>query len=377
MRRPLLGPELDPSRAADRAADPRGWRLDDAARDALAVVIDSRRDVRRFRPDPVDARCSSGSSRRRTPLRRSGCRSPGASSSSAPPRPARACARWPSASARGRPPRFESARPSLPGPEGRRCARGARRDVRVLRARRPRDRGPGPLDDPRDRRLLDRLRDPEPVAHRARRGPGRRVGQLLPPRRAARRARHPRRVEPLAWLCLGWPDERPRAPASSARAGRPASPGRVVFAERWTGAATRGSAATETATTPVPDAAARTAARDRADELVKPAGASGRSRTCRALGGRDRRTAAGALARHASGLRRRPRARAARVEPVRAPSGPGRGRGRPRRDGDRRPRARARRDPPRSPTSAWRPTPPRLRRPPVRAGTADFVAVPP
>ena len=36
MRRPLLGPELDPSRAADRAADPRGWRLDDAARATLA-----------------------------------------------------------------------------------------------------------------------------------------------------------------------------------------------------------------------------------------------------------------------------------------------------------------------------------------------------
>ena len=54
MRRPLLGPQLDPSRAADRAADPRGWRLDDAARDALAAVIDARRDVRRFRHDPVD-----------------------------------------------------------------------------------------------------------------------------------------------------------------------------------------------------------------------------------------------------------------------------------------------------------------------------------
>jgi nicotinate-nucleotide--dimethylbenzimidazole phosphoribosyltransferase len=54
VRRPLLGPELDPSRAAERAADPRSWRLDDAARAALATVIDGRRDVRRFRPDPVD-----------------------------------------------------------------------------------------------------------------------------------------------------------------------------------------------------------------------------------------------------------------------------------------------------------------------------------
>src|SRR5204863_4513287 len=53
-RRPMPGPDLDPSRAADRAADPHGWRLDDAARDALGAVIAGRRDVRRFRADPVD-----------------------------------------------------------------------------------------------------------------------------------------------------------------------------------------------------------------------------------------------------------------------------------------------------------------------------------
>ena len=51
MRRPRLGPELDPSRAADRAADPRGWRIDDAAREALAGVIADRRVVRQALSD--------------------------------------------------------------------------------------------------------------------------------------------------------------------------------------------------------------------------------------------------------------------------------------------------------------------------------------
>jgi nicotinate-nucleotide--dimethylbenzimidazole phosphoribosyltransferase len=51
--RPATPPGFDPSRAAQRAADPRGWRFPQAAREAVYAVIAQRRDVRRFRPDPV------------------------------------------------------------------------------------------------------------------------------------------------------------------------------------------------------------------------------------------------------------------------------------------------------------------------------------
>src|SRR5580658_3279516 len=51
--RPPTPAGFDPSRAAERAADPRGWRYDEDARAAVHRVIAERRDVRRFRPDPV------------------------------------------------------------------------------------------------------------------------------------------------------------------------------------------------------------------------------------------------------------------------------------------------------------------------------------
>ncbi len=50
--RPLIG---DTTSSAERAAGPSGWALPAATRDALADVIGRRRDVRRFRPDPVGA----------------------------------------------------------------------------------------------------------------------------------------------------------------------------------------------------------------------------------------------------------------------------------------------------------------------------------
>jgi nicotinate-nucleotide--dimethylbenzimidazole phosphoribosyltransferase len=47
---PVIG---DRTAASERAADPAGWALDPAARDGLYAAIAARRDVRRFRPDPV------------------------------------------------------------------------------------------------------------------------------------------------------------------------------------------------------------------------------------------------------------------------------------------------------------------------------------
>ncbi len=43
----------DQTSAADRAADPRGWAFSDADRAALRRIMGSRRDIRRFRSDPV------------------------------------------------------------------------------------------------------------------------------------------------------------------------------------------------------------------------------------------------------------------------------------------------------------------------------------
>jgi nicotinate-nucleotide--dimethylbenzimidazole phosphoribosyltransferase len=43
----------DATSAAERAADPAGWALPEATREALHTVLGARRDVRRYRPDPV------------------------------------------------------------------------------------------------------------------------------------------------------------------------------------------------------------------------------------------------------------------------------------------------------------------------------------
>jgi nicotinate-nucleotide--dimethylbenzimidazole phosphoribosyltransferase len=49
---PLVG---DPTSAADRSADPAGWSLGEPTIAALRTVLAARRDVRRYRPDPVPA----------------------------------------------------------------------------------------------------------------------------------------------------------------------------------------------------------------------------------------------------------------------------------------------------------------------------------
>ncbi len=49
---PLVG---DTTSAAQRRDDPSGWAFPPAAREALYAVLDGRRDIRRFRPDPIDA----------------------------------------------------------------------------------------------------------------------------------------------------------------------------------------------------------------------------------------------------------------------------------------------------------------------------------
>lgn len=51
--RPPTPAGFDASRAAERAADPHGWRYPPEQRQTVHRVIAERRDIRRFRPDPV------------------------------------------------------------------------------------------------------------------------------------------------------------------------------------------------------------------------------------------------------------------------------------------------------------------------------------
>ncbi len=48
---PLVG---DTTSAAERAEDPRAWRLDEEQRRAVYDVIAARRDIRRFRPEQLE-----------------------------------------------------------------------------------------------------------------------------------------------------------------------------------------------------------------------------------------------------------------------------------------------------------------------------------
>ena len=53
LERPPLPPGFDDSRARERRAEPGRWRFDEAARAGVWRAIAKRRDIRRFRPDPV------------------------------------------------------------------------------------------------------------------------------------------------------------------------------------------------------------------------------------------------------------------------------------------------------------------------------------
>ena len=80
----------------------------------------------------------------------------------------------------------------------------------------------------------------------------------------------PARAEPIAYLCLGWPDERPVRPGLEAAGWSARTPlDSVVMEERWEGASPEKPSAGGI------DRAAAIAARDRLDELVKPAGSLG------------------------------------------------------------------------------------------------------
>ena len=272
LTRPPTPTGFDASRAAERAADPRGWRYDDDARAAVYRVLAERRDIRRFRPDLVPEGVLL--------------------------RVLAAAHQAPSVGLM-QPWRFILARED--------ATRIAVRQIAQRERLRQADRfGPrasqfldqkiegvveAPLGivvccdhgDP-DAEVLGRGTIPETDVYStacaienlwlAARAEGLGVGWVSFYRPDDLRALFniPARVDPMAYLCLGWPDERPVRPGLEAAGWSERAPVEdIVMEERWTAGPTPDARRP----TPRPDRAAAAAARDRLDALVKPAGSLG------------------------------------------------------------------------------------------------------
>ncbi|MCK9247658.1 MAG: nicotinate-nucleotide--dimethylbenzimidazole phosphoribosyltransferase [Solirubrobacteraceae bacterium] len=232
--RPRTPEGFDPSRAADRAADPTGWRFPDADRDALSRIVAARRDIRRFRPDPVD--------------------------DATVERLLTAAHRGPSVGLM-QPWRFIVVRDQ----GTRQAMRNLAQRERLLQAERFGDRARHFLDqkiegiveaplaivvccdhgDP-DVEVLGRGTIPETDAQSVAcaiqnlwltaRAEGLGVGWVSFYRREDLRSLLgiPDRVDPMAWLCIGWPDERPVRPGLEAAGWAERAPlDAVVLPERW------------------------------------------------------------------------------------------------------------------------------------------------
>ena len=271
MTRPPTPPGFDSSRAAERAADPTGWRYPEHERDAVHRVIAERRDIRRFRPDPVPEEV----------LRRV----------------LEAAHRAPSVGLM-QPWRLIVVRDPATRVAVRRLAQRERirqADRFDARAREFLDQKiegvvEAPLGvcvccdhgDP-GAEVLGRATIPETDVYStacavenlwlAARAEGLGVGWVSFYRPEDLRALLgiPARVDPIAYLCVGWPDERPVRPGLEAAGWSQRAPlDAVVMEERWRGEGPAGDGATH-----APDRTALSAARDRLDRLVKPAGSLG------------------------------------------------------------------------------------------------------
>lgn len=273
IARPPTPAGFDPSRAADRAGDPRGWRFEPAARDAVYRVIAERRDIRRFRPDDVPDDV----------LRRV----------------LEAAHRAPSVGLM-QPWRFLVVR----NLETRIAVRHLAQRERLRQAHLFDERARQFLDqkiegtveapvgicvccdhgDP-DEEVLGRGTIPETDVYStacaienlwlAARAEGLGVGwvSFYHPDDLRVLLGIPERVEPIAYLCLGWPDERPLRPGLEAAGWSKRTPlDSVLMYERWS----------QPTQPPLPPTRRRansrtaaTAARDRLDQLVKPPGSLG------------------------------------------------------------------------------------------------------
>ena len=272
--RPPTPPGFDPSRAAERAGDPQRWRYDDTRLRAVYDVIAERRDVRRFRADEVEEEVLS--------------------------RVLEAAHHAPSVGLM-QPWRLIVIRDVQTRSKIRALAQRERlrqADKFDERARHFLDQKiEGVLEAPLgvcvccdhghdDVEVLGRGTIPETDIYStacaiqnlwlAARAEGLGVGWVSFYQPADLRALLglPDRVEPIAYLCVGWPDEQPVRPSLEAVGWSKRLPlDRVVMHERWredqvvVKPGIRRTAAV--------DRAAAIAARDRLDQLVKPAGSLG------------------------------------------------------------------------------------------------------
>lgn len=268
---------FDASRAAERATDPHGWRYSDEQRETVYRVIAERRDIRRFRPDAIP--------------------------DDVVQRVLAAAHRAPSVGL------MQPWRIIVVSDVERRSAvrRLAQRE-RVLQADRFDERARHFLDqkiegvveaplglviccdhgDP-EAEILGRGTIPETDVYStacaiqnlwlAARAEGLGVGWVSYYRPQDMRELFgiPARVDPMAYLCLGWPDERPVRPGlESAGWSERMALDDVVMHDAWddrdvTPLANRHRPAADRA----PDRDAAIAARDRSDQLIKPAGSLG------------------------------------------------------------------------------------------------------
>ncbi len=276
--RPATPSGFDPSRAAVRAAEPDGWRSAEAVREAVYEVIHGRRDIRRFRPDAVgeDVLERVLEAAHRAPS--VGLMQPWRFIVVAS-EPTRIAVRALAQRERIRQSdRFDAASGS---PHARAAHFLDQKVEGIVEA---------PLGvcvccDPGDpaTEVLGRGTIPQTDVYStacaiqnlwlAARAEGLGVGWVSFYRPGDLRALLglPERVDPIAWLCLGWPDERPVRPGLEASGWGARVPlSAVVMHERWSGSPNPGTPAGFT-----PDRVGAVAARDRSDTLVKPAGSLG------------------------------------------------------------------------------------------------------
>jgi nicotinate-nucleotide--dimethylbenzimidazole phosphoribosyltransferase len=280
LRRPPTPEGFDPSRAAERAADPTAWRFDEQDRETVHRVIAQRRDIRRFRPDEVPDDVMR--------------------------RVLEAAHRAPSVGLM-QPWRFIVVREL----ETRIAVRALARRERLRQAERFDERARQFLDqkvegvveaplgicvccDPGDPavEVLGRGTIPETDIYStacaienlwlAARAEGLGVGwvSFYRPEDLREVLGIPARVEPVAYLCVGWPDERPVRPGlESAGWAQRAELDAVLMRDRWTETASPEQHPAPTPTHPPKtrriDRTAAIAARDRLDQLVKPPGSLG------------------------------------------------------------------------------------------------------
>ncbi len=266
--RPPTPAGFDASRAAERALEPDGWRYPDEARAAVYRAIAERRDIRRFRPDEVPAdvlRRVLGAAHQAPSV---GLMQP-----------------WRLLVVRSPATRVEIRRLA----QRERLRQADRFDERARQFLDQKIEGivEAPLGvvvccdhgDP-ETEVLGRGTIPETDVYStacaienlwlAARAEGLGVGWVsyYRPEDLRRVLGIPARVDPIAYLCLGWPDERPERPGLESAGWSARAPlDAVVMQERWDAAAPAAIAG--------PDRAAAIAARDRLDRLVKPSGSLG------------------------------------------------------------------------------------------------------